>query len=853
MKVCLIILTFLIGGVVFAQQPGGESISYRHYKKRSANTITNFAVKGKSGQIQSDQNIHYKYQAAGWHFIRCTPNALSNLMEEGVIEQIYFDPGQPQLLNDTMRIVQNVDSVHNGEAPLMKPYTGKGVIIGYVDTGIDWSHEDFKNEDGSTRVLYYWDHTLGFDEERTPEKYGYGQVWDSTDIDEGICTSFDSGAHGTTVSGAGSGNGRATGTHAGVATESDIIIVETNFGLANWTLTVADAVDFVFAMADSLGKPAVVNTSVGSYLGSHDGTDPASVVVDSLLNDAPGRIVVAAAGNSGNQGKYHVKATVDTDTSFTWMQVNPSSGFGEPATFFDLWADTAEFKDVHFAFGADKTDPTYNFRGRTDFYTIEPLLGTTVYDTIWNSGNALSPVEFFAEEINGVYHIQMVMLSPDSADYLFRFETTGEGNYDMWSGSWLGGSDFISEGLPAEIDFSDIAHYNHPDTLSTIVSSWTCSPRVVTVGNFKNQYDYIDSEGEPFILSGGPVGQLSPNSSKGPNRVGQQKPNISASGDGMMSTCPGWLSTSLAVSNPSMLAWGGKHVRNGGTSMASPVIAGIAALYLEKCPNSTYQDFLDDLQEFAYQDEHTGETPNYAYGYGKSDAFKLLTQTNFDVTLLGDTLICEDPVVFSTLEGPFHTYDWFNEETTEEIIMDETADVSVNVFNEQGCAAYSDTIHVVKGTLPVFPVINEIGGGLIATPADSFIWYYNGMPIEDSNSQYYDPDSTGDYSVQVFSEEGCSYWSDLVYVDLSTIVELTKNEFIILPNPFVDDFHIIKNDFVRVDLVVTDMSGKLVYSHSDISEDNLFISVDLHDVERGVYLLSLYYDNNFKSFRLIKQ
>jgi subtilisin family serine protease len=465
----------------------------------------------------------------------------------------------------------------------------------------------------------------------------------------------------------------------------------------------------------------------------------------------------------------------------------------------------------------------------------------------------ISPVEFYAEEVNGNYHIEMVMLNPDSADYYFRFETTGAGEYDLWSGAWLGGSDIVSTDLPSPGDFPAIVNYHYPDTLSTIVSSWTCSPLVVTVGNFKNQYDYIDSEGEPYVLTGGPAGKLSVNSSKGPNRTGHIKPDVSATGDGIMSACPLWLSASLIVSNPSMLAEGGQHVRNGGTSMASPVIAGIAALYLEKCPTSTYQDFLDDLYEFTYEDLFTDETPNYAYGYGKVDAFRLLKETNFDVHILGETLICEEPQIYTTLEGPFDSYSWFNAETTSDILLNETADVYTMVANEQGCRGYSDTIEVIKGTIPLYPSIVVIGGGLITTPADSFLWYFNGVPIEGSNSQYFDPDTTGNYTVQVFSEEGCSYFSVVVFIDLSQIEELKKNDFIILPNPFVDKFHIIKSDFINVNLVVTDMSGKLVYNHSDIAEDDLFIEVDLSTAERGVYLLSLYYDNNFKSFKLIKR
>lgn len=831
----------------------GESVSYRHYKAKSANTLTNFAVQGDLSLLQANRNILYKYQTNGWHFIRCTPTTVARMMETGAIQQLYFDPAQPYQLNDTMRIVQNVDSVHQGSSPLLQAYTGKGVILGYIDSGIDFNHEDFKNEDGTSRVLFYWDHTLAFDAERTPEKYGYGQVWTNSDIDAGICLSGDASAHGTTVAGTGSGNGRATGAHKGVAPETDIIMVESNFGLANWTLTIADAVHFIFSMADSLGKPAVVNASLGTYLGSHDGTDPAAMVIDSLLNDKRGRIMVSAAGNSGNQGKYHLKSAVEADTSFTWFEVNMASGFDVPATYFDLWADTADFKDVWFAFGADKVSPSFNFRGRTEFYNIEAILGTTVFDTIWVGGSAISPVEFTAEEINGVYHLEMAMLDMDSVAYYYRFETTGAGKFDLWSGAWLGGANIVSTGLPSPIEFPSILNYMFPDTLSTTVSSWTCSPNVVTVGNFKNQHDYIDYTGATYVLTGGPAGKLSVNSSKGPNRVGHIKPDVAATGDGIMSACPSWLSASLIVSNPSMMAVGGKHVRNGGTSMASPVIAGIAALYLEKCPTSTYQDFIDDLHSLAYEDMFSVSTPNNAYGYGKVNAFEMLKSTSFDVTIVGDTLICDEPELFNLTEGPFDQYLWYDGSTSTEILVDETAEVFVEVKNEQGCKSHSDTIYVIKGTLPITPLINVIGGGLVATPADSFIWYYNGGSIEGSNSQFYNPDSTGSYMVQVFSPEGCSYFSPEVYVDLSSIHELSQNEFVIFPNPFVDEVRIIKGNYTNVDVIITNISGKIIYQNMDIPDDSLFLTIDLSEIANGVYVLAIFYDSNFSSYKLIKQ
>ncbi|MBD3637888.1 MAG: S8 family serine peptidase [Crocinitomicaceae bacterium] len=853
MKGLIFFLSICLTVMSFAQRtPELESISLKKYKERYPEKVVDFGVKAELEQLRKIPNLHYKYSNGEWHFIRCSSQQLSELISQGIIKQVYFVPSRPAVLCDTMRIVQNVDSVHNGNAPLNASFTGKDIVIGYIDTGIDYNHLDFKNPDGSTRILYYWDQTLGFDSLQTPGKYGYGQVWDSTDINNLSITSMDNNAHGTTVTGAGSGNGLATGTNKGVAPDCDIIIVESNFNAPNWTLTVADGIDYVFSMADSLGKPAIVNTSVGDYLGSHDGTDPAGQIIDSLLNDKTGRIVVAAAGNSGNKGKYHVNGIVTSDTSFTWFEVNMSSAFGSPAVYFDLWADTADLNNVQFAFGADNPSPSFDFRGRTPFYSIQSLLNTTTYDSIMVNGNKLSPVEFYCEEINGVYHIEALLENMDSTAYLYRFETVGPGEYDLWSGAWLGLSNIKSTGLPTISAFPPIAYYQMPDTLVTTVSSWTCSPQVITVGNFTNRKQYLDFNSNLYV-GAYPPGMLSINSSKGPNRLGITKPDVSASGDLILASCPLWLSASLQSSNPSMLGQGGQHVRNGGTSMASPVIAGIAALYLEKCPTSTYQDFLDDLHAYAYEDSWTGTTPNQGYGYGKVNAFQILSETNFPVTLDGDSLICDVPLTIATVENNFATYNWFDGDSISSVVIDQADTVFVTVTNNQGCESHSDTIITIEGTLPIFPVINQIGGGLITSPADSIQWYYEGTPIDSANAQFINPDTTGNFTVELFGPEGCSFLSDPYWVDLSQIQELQQNEFIILPNPFDEEFHILKSDYFDVSFYLTDASGKLVYDYVEVNSSELFITIDLTGNQSGMYFMTLFYGDNFKTFKLVKK
>ena len=203
--------------------------------------------------------------------------------------------------------------------------------------------------------------------------------------------------------------------------------------------------------------------------------------------------------------------------------------------------------------------------------------------------------------------------------------------------------------------------------------------------------------------------------------------------------------------------------------------------------------------------------------------------------------------------GPFEVYEWHNGATTSTVSISETDTIYVTVINDHGCKASSDTLYAVQGEVPDFPVINEIGGGLVTVPAYSYIWFLDGDTLDGSNSQYWDPDTSGTYTVEVFSEDGCSLVSSPLYIDYSHIVELSKNEFIIFPNPFNDSFHVIKSNLENVHMILSDVTGKIVYEYTEFDNEELFITVSLPDLPAGVYILGLHYDDNFKAFRLVKE
>jgi subtilisin family serine protease len=661
----------------------------------STESFGTYAVQFNPG-IKIPESIYVKYQAQGWSYVIAERQDLYRLIDAGIIQRIYIEPIGQQTMNDSSRFTHFINEIHSGQ-DMDYGFTGQGVIIGYVDTGLDYNHLDFKDSLGNTRVLRYWDQgaPVNF---RTPSKYGYGQAFTNNDISNGINPSYANGSHGTTVTGCGSGNGKANGRNKGMAPESSIVVVKSNFNAPSWTLTVAEAVDYIFCVADTFNMPAVVNLSLGTYLGSHDGRDPAGLYIDSLLNEKSGRIVVCSAGNSGAWAPYHVRQQLSADTNFVWMIPNASLAYGGPGVYMDLWANADDIGGMNFAFGADAPGPIY--RGNTIYRQPNFNQPNIQYDTIYGANGAIGFVLFIEQVVGPNYNLQAIIYT-DSLLYRFRFLATGSGQIDMWSSTQIGGSNF-STIIPDVNLYPEFAHYMMPDLEQSIVSSWACSEQVITVGNVHNRKNYIASNNTVFPADGGtvPSGILSASSSKGPNRLGAVKPDITASGD--MSLSARVLNVSYTAT---MLDIGSMHVRNGGTSMAGPVVAGIGGLYLEKCPLANWQDFKTHLLSSAFTDNFTGTNlPNNAYGYGKAHGLNTLLQTEFSPQILGSNLFCSSGQGLELVDDDYLLAVWNTGDSTFSLALDSAGIYFVTATNQKGCRNLSNTIEVFADTIAPFGI-----------------------------------------------------------------------------------------------------------------------------------------------------
>lgn len=813
---------------------------FKECLKNQPDKMTAFCLKNEKGLVDFllKENVKIKYSTSSWLFITATPSWINHNQSNGNIKQFYFETGVPQSLSDTIRLARYVEPVHQGLGGLAQPYTGEGVVVGVIDTGVDFNHPDFKFANGKTRVMRIWDQTdnSGLN---TYNEYGMGRLWDSTDINNGTCTFLPPDKHGTQVTGVAAGNGLANGKNKGMAPDSKIVMVVTDLNATNWTLTVADACDYIYKFADSLGLPAVINLSQGGYFGSHDGNDPATVAVEQMLEAKGGRILVAAAGNGGAaaSGKFHLEGTVTSDTTFTWFKNNASN-----YVYFDLWADTA---DAHFdfAFGADKPAPSYGFRGRTSFSNARDNLGVVVYDTIYNGANKIASMQIWTEIIDSAFHLEFFMEDVDSTTYKYRFMTKGTGKYDLWSGAWLGAND-MELILPSSAVVPEIVNYQMPDTLQTLVSSFQCSEKVISVANCRNRLTYINKNGTISTPTPNPVGNITSSSSRGPNRLRQQKPDVTCNGDITFSAST--LAFLGNAANNNNILTGGWHSKMTGTSIASPVVAGIAALYLQKCPNASYLDFKHDLIATSTTDIYTGAVPNYTYGYGKPHALNLLLGPT-NIPVLGDPTICLDPVTLTT--DTYSSVDsvvWNTGLNATSLTTSSANLYSATIYYGEGCVAHSNSVNVIQGLILPNPIISNTGTTLMSDVQTNYQWILNGLEIIGETSQTLSAvPPYGVYSVKSVSVDGCVSLSNSI--DLTSgLIEKDIKGGIISPNPTTSDFSIELDDQL-ISIFATDVNGKEV---NLIEKGNHVFS--LYHLKSGTYYLEIITDKGLFRSKIIK-
>lgn len=476
---------------------------------------------------------------------------------------------------------------------------GAGVIVGMVDTGIDWSHDDFKNPDGTSRILALWDQNSTV---TPPAGYAYGTEWSTAQINAGTCTHHDTNGHGTHVMGSAAGDGSATGNaqpayqYVGMAPKADILVVSTDFSTAH----ILDGIAWIFQKAANAGKSAVVNLSLGNNYGAHDGSEAFDTSLNALTG--PGRIVVVAAGNAEGQSLHarQVVAPGPAQTiTFNVPAFTANGGANNDFLVIDAYYPAAANMTVTIT----SPGPTPVAVGPVSLGAIGSNAGAagTIYvengSTPSPSGDRNVFIQLYDSNASFAPRVGAwtITLTPVS--------TSASTAWDGWLAQFQLGAAGAAVTFTSDVDETDL------------VASPGSAAQAITVGSFISKVSWPGLDGSSHSYVGlTPAGAIASYSCVGPLRNGALKPDVAAPGSAIVSAKSAFTSPAPSTA---LVAPDNKHLTMTGTSMAAPHVTGACALLLANAPSLTPAQIKTSLAGSATVDGFTGAVPNGTWGAGK--------------------------------------------------------------------------------------------------------------------------------------------------------------------------------------------------------------------------------------------
>lgn len=446
--------------------------------------------------------------------------------------------------------------------------SGKGVIVAVIDSGIDYMHPDFRNSDGTSRILFIWDQTANG---TPPIGFYSGAEYNNQQINSAILSpdpylvvpSSDTNGHGTAVAGIAAGNGRSSaGVNIGVAPEADIISVKVGYkGYASFARSteLMRAIKYVIEKAKRFNKPICINMSFGMNNGSHRGDSLFETFITEISADWKTSIIIPT-GNEGAAG-HHYSGKIDTNQI---QEIEFFTAPGLESLYLSLWKNFVDSFSVEIIFSDGSSSGVVGIESQTKTVRKPNFILNIFYG---------QPSHYsVAQEVFFLINSTNAPIQAGISKLRLIAQTIVDGSFDIW--------------LPTLEEVTAQTFFSNPSIYNTLTIPSTAEKIIRVAG-------YNDRVGNIAVFSG-----------RGNPADNAFLPDIAAPAVDILTT-----------------KTGGGYDTFTGTSVAAPFVTGAAALMMQWGIINNNDPFLygERLKAFL----RLGATrrkdimyPNASFGYG---------------------------------------------------------------------------------------------------------------------------------------------------------------------------------------------------------------------------------------------
>ena len=524
---------------------------------------------------------------------------------------------------DTTRSVTSVNYVAEGlQHGLPANYDGKGVVFGIIDSGIDFNHAAFQDSLGNTRIKCVY---MPADNSGTKVMIDGtvlpGSEFDSTRI-ASLTTDLASSAHGSHTAFIGAGS--HCGQYSGMAPGADIVMCA--LGGKKNDVNIANSLKYITQYAKRVGKPCVISISLGTKQGPHDGTSKLCKIYEEMgKSDA---VICLSAGNLGSYRRHihHKFSGMNTATNPNIGSYVTGTKAGYTANFaIDTWSRSRSAVGIKYLLIDPDDNSIFYETGIMKAYTyhyigpgMESKRGYNAFLSQYFSGKI---GVWVTTESNG--HIETyseVSLKPLRSDVkAYKMAVQFYGANGVEFDSWV----TLENAYSWHPQVGDYKFVNGSDSCS--MNDNVTGKNTISVGNYVGRNRYMSLSGKEMYNSIYPEGSIYVQSSYGIAPNGESYPFVAAPGYFVVSAYNGYnylakpsTNTAYSKENPTTGRtdyWGSMS----GTSMSTPTVAGIVALWLQANPQLKVDDVKEIIRKSAYVDDDVRKAP-LQFGAGKINA-----------------------------------------------------------------------------------------------------------------------------------------------------------------------------------------------------------------------------------------